>query len=286
MKALVTGAQGAFGSYFVKWLAKKPGYDVVCSSRAGSAGTGIVPCDLADPAAIRSMVLKVRPTHVFHLAASFSGALDRDIAINAMSAQILMESARELGLTSRVILAGSAAEYGLVTRADNPMTEDRVLRPVSTYGISKAMQTQLAGFHAHEFGTDVVVARIFNLSLPGLSERMFPGRIEQQIARLKRGEIDQIVVGNLENWRDYIDGQRCAEMLFDISTYGRRGEVYHVASGRPIQMRQLLKDMLTENGLDWSVVREQNAGNVKPGYDVPIIYADISKTRALSGKPR
>jgi nucleoside-diphosphate-sugar epimerase len=285
MKALVTGAHGAFGSYFSGWLAQRPGWEVVRTARTGQMEADFIPCDLKNLAAIRTMIFEVRPTHVFHLAASFSGNLDVDITVNATSARHLTESIREAGLTSRIILIGSAAEYGLVSRSENPIKEDRVLCPVSIYGISKALQTHLAGFYAHEFGSDVVVARIFNLILPGLAERMFPGRIEHQIARLKQGETDKILVGNLENWRDYISGQQCAEMILDITTYGRRGEVYHVASGEPVKMRRLLEEMLVQNDLTWSVVQEKTEGGSRSGYDVPIIYADICKTRALLEKP-
>jgi nucleoside-diphosphate-sugar epimerase len=285
MKALVTGAHGAFGSYFAEWLAQRPGWEVVRTARSGHREVDFIPCDLHDPAAIRAVIFEIRPTHVFHLAASFSGNLDVDIAINATSARHLMESVREAGLTSRIILFGSAAEYGLVTRSENPIKEDRVLCPVSIYGISKALQTHLAGFYVHEFGSDVLVARMFNLVLPGLAERMFPGRMERQIARLKAGEIDKILVGNLENWRDYIGGLQSAEMILDISTYGKRGEIYHVASGTAIQMRQVLEEMLAKNDLTWSVVQEKIEGGPRSGYDVPIIYADIRKTQSLSEKP-
>jgi nucleoside-diphosphate-sugar epimerase len=282
MKALVTGANGAVGRFFIRWLAQQPDWEVVGAVRDNASLPGLVKCDLNDPVAIRSAVLSVRPTHVFHMAASFSGSFDRSVAVNAMSARHILDAVKSDGLESRVVLCGSAAEYGVVAEAENPITEDRVLRPVSNYGLSKALQTQIGGLYAHEFGANVVIARIFNLLMPGLNERLFPGRIEQQIIKLKRGEIEKISVGNLDAWRDYVSGQRAVELIMDIARFGTKGHTYHVASGERVQMRQLLDAMLRENELDWSVVQEQATGASRAGYDVPVIFADVNKTHSLS----
>lgn len=282
MKALVTGARGAVGSFFIRWLAQQPDWEVVGVARTAGDNPHLVECDLTDPDAIRNTIISVRPTHIFHFAASFSASLDQDIAVNAMSARHILDALKSGALESRVILCGSAAEYGVVNDAENPIKEDRVLRPVSNYGLSKALQTQIGGLYAHAFGADVVIARIFNLLIPELNERLFPGRIEQQIIKLKRGEIAAILVGNLEAWRDYVDGTRAAEMIMDIARFGTAGDVYHVASGERMQMRQLLDAMLKENELDWSVVQQQAGGTPRPGYDVPVIFADVSKTHSLS----
>ncbi|SAL14028.1 GDP sugar epimerase/dehydratase [Caballeronia udeis] len=282
MKALVTGARGAVGSFFMRWLAQKPDWDVVGAVRHNTGLPGLVECDFSDPVAIRSAILSVQPTHVFHMAASFSGSLDENIAVNAMGARHILDAIQSSGLGSRIVLCGSAAEYGIVAEAENPITEDRVLRPVSNYGISKALQTQIGGLYVHEFGANVVIARIFNLLMPGLNERLFPGRVEQQIIKLKRGEIQKISIGNLDASRDYVSGQTAAELIMDIAEFGTKGHIYHVASGKPVQMRQLLDSMLKENELDWSVVQEQAAGASRPGYDVPVIFADVSKTHSLS----
>lgn len=282
MKALVTGALGAAGRFFSAWLGQHAGWEVLGSVRNGVGVTGLVECDLTDPVAIHSMVLSVRPTHIFHMAADFSDSLDQNIAVNAMSARHILDALRAGRLEARVVLCGSAAEYGLLGEAENPVAEDRVLKPVSNYGLSKALQTQIGGLYAHQFGADVVIARIFNLLLPGLNDRVFPGRVEQQIIKLKRGETDKISVGNLNARRDYVGGAKAAEMIMDIAQFGAKGQIYHVASGQPIQMRQLLDTMLKDNGLDWSVVREQ-AAVTSPGlYDVPVIFADVSKTQSLS----
>lgn len=282
MKALVTGARGAIGRLFVSWLSQQADWEVVGTARNNAISAGLIECELSDPYAIRSAVLSVQPTHIFHMAADFSESLDQNIAVNAMSARHILDALGSCQLQSRVVLCGSAAEYGLVAATENPITEDRLLRPVSNYGLSKALQTHIGGLYAHEFGADVVIARIFNLLISGLNERLFPGRVERQIIELKRGEIDKISVGNLDAWRDYVGGQRAVELIMDIARFGVRGQIYHVASGECVQMRQLLDTMLKESDLDWSVVEERSPIGSRSYYDVPVIFADVSKTQSLS----
>jgi nucleoside-diphosphate-sugar epimerase len=64
---------------------------------------------------------------------------------------------------------------------------------------------------------------------------------------------------------------------------GVSGEVYNIGSGRSILLRDLLKDILKEQGLDISVVDETPVLE-KNKLDVPDIYADISKLESLGKK--
>jgi GDP-4-dehydro-6-deoxy-D-mannose reductase len=126
------------------------------------------------------------------------------------------------------------------------------------------------------------VARLFNLLAPGLAEHLFVGRAERLIARFRRGEIAELEFGNLSSARDYVEGEAAVDQLTLIAGKGARGEVYHVASGRAIVMRDLLARLLREAGIDPAVVREAPQRPTRMGTDVPSIYADITKTRALA----
>ena len=79
-----------------------------------------------------------------------------------------------------------------------------------------------------------------------------------------------------------VEGEAAVDQLTLIAGKGARGEVYHVASGRAIVMRDLLARLLREAGIDPAVVREAPQRPTRMGTDVPSIYADITKTRALA----
>jgi len=284
MTTLVTGAGGGLGKIFARWLkAQTPG-EVVCTDRLPDTSSSYFQCDVCNRGDLRVLLTEVRPRLIYHLAGSFANDYQQDMAVNCGSAKHIFDMLIDAGSNARVVLFGSAAEYGMIAPDDNPVREDRVLLPVSIYGLSKAAQTQLAHYYAITHGVDVVVARIFNLFASGLSERLFVGRVERLIERFKRGEIKNIEVGNLEGVRDYVTDGEAIRQIELIARRGSAGQVYHVASGKPTKMRDLLECMLHAAGLDWSVVRSTDPVGVRPGYDVPVIYADLKKIRELAGE--
>jgi nucleoside-diphosphate-sugar epimerase len=281
VRVLVTGANGALGRILTLRLAHGAAVELIRTDRTGPDAPGYVACDVTDPSAVSALVGRARPDRIFHLAGSVSGDYDRDRAVNADAARFLCEAVRTLGLRSRIVVIGSAAEYGLVTPAENPVSERRAGRPVTVYGLTKALQTAIATYYAGRYDVDIVVARLFNLLAPGLGEHLFVGRAERLIAQFRKGEIATLEFGNLASTRDYVESEEAVDQLLMIADKGARGEVYHVASGRPVVMRDLLARLLREAAIDPGVVRETPERPSRLGTDVPTIYADISKTRAL-----
>lgn len=281
-RVLITGATGALGQALMTCLVANPSDLVVF---APSRSEDCDPLDLRHHDQIVRTIERIRPDLIMHLAATFSNDFDEAYAVNVNATRHILKAVEESALSTRVVLIGSAAEYGLVSVEENPIVEDRVLRPVSIYGMTKAWQTELAYLHALR-GVSVVVARVFNLIGPGLSERLFIGRLRKQIEELRCGGRVRIEVGPLSAVRDYISINDAITQLQVIADYGEAGEVYHVASGQPVTMRELLTRELAAHGLDDSIVVEGANLSNRRGYDVPSIYADINKTTALLKKWR
>jgi nucleoside-diphosphate-sugar epimerase len=279
-RVLITGASGALGQSIVTRLAaNQSDLDIFTPSR----GEGLEQMDLRHQNHIVRTIERTRPDLIMHLAATFSNDFDEAYAVNVSATQHILRAVEESDLLTRVVLIGSAAEYGLVSVDENPITEEHVLRPVSIYGMTKAWQTELAYVYAIR-GVNVVVARIFNLIGPCLSEHLFVGRLYKQIKELRHGSRSKIEVGPLSAVRDYIAINDAITQLLAIADFGEAGEIYHVASGRPVTMRELLARELAAHGLDESIVVESVDLSNRRGYDVPSIYADISKTTALMRK--
>ena len=102
-----------------------------------------------------------------------------------MSSWLSMSAGRRASWTSadvsgrsvRVVLIGSAAEYGNVEADKVPVEETISPRPVSLYGIAKAAQTLVA----LRPGYDAVVARVFNVCGPGEPPSLVCGAFASQI---------------------------------------------------------------------------------------------------------
>ena len=129
---------------------------------------------------------------------------------------------------------GSAAKYGEVVAANNPISEQQILQPISIYGWTKAAQSQLASVYVQSFGVDVMVARTFNLIGGGASDKLFIGRVQKQINAVLAGAATRIQVGNVDAIRDYLDIHKACEMFQHIASKELYGEVYNVASGKPV----------------------------------------------------
>lgn len=276
---LVTGATGALGLAVVARLRENGHYQVITTSRNNDNENSLI-LDVCDSEQFADVITRIKPDLLLHLAATFVNDFNQAYAVNVEATRHLLDTVQKSGLNIRVLLVGSAAEYGVVQPEENPIREDRVLHPVSNYGLSKAWQTQLAGFYACQ-GINVVVARVFNLDGKGLSERLFIGRLQKQIEEVLLGKKSVIELGSLSATRDYITTNEAAEQILAIAEYGDSGRVYHVASGIPVTMRELLNRYLSIYKLDTSIVQEAPVLSNRSGYDVPVIYADVSKTMQL-----
>tara|TARA_Y100000590_G_scaffold146059_1_gene167917 strand:+ start:343 stop:1164 length:822 start_codon:yes stop_codon:yes gene_type:complete len=265
----------------VKWLQNNSSEQIWRTGKKSLKEKGYYSCDLTNAPETKSLIAKLRPQLIFHLAGNYVNTHDLDYSINSLGAKHIIEALIEEGINTRVILIGSAAEYGIVSPNENPIKENRVLCPVTVYGLSKAFQTQLGIYFAQNSNIEILIARMFNLQTPGLSEKLFIGRMEKQISAFLRGEIKEIVAGNLDSQRDYISADKAIEQLNMIAKKGKSGEVYHIASGQPIKMKELLHKMLLDARIDPSKIKEDIGAIGKIDYDVPVIYADMTKTNKL-----
>ena len=278
-RALVTGAGGALGRVLAERIGSARSWSVVATSRQ-SATPGLEPLDVNSAESVARAISRTQPDVIFHLAASFSQDFDEAYACNVLGARNILAGIAATRSQCRLVLMGSAAEYGRVSPQDNPITERQLLQPMTVYGLTKAWQTQLGLLHATQ-GADVVVARLFNLRANGVSDRLFVGRVQRQIAAVLAGSSSSIEVGSLEAIRDYVCAAEAVEQILAIADCGAAGKVYNVGSGNPVRMRELLSAMLAEHGLDMTIVNENSPTSSHRGYDVPIAYADMTATRQV-----
>lgn len=276
---LVTGATGALGQAVVACLHETDKYHVITTNRHYDDDNNFQ-LDVRKTQQFTTILNHTKPDLLLHLAATFTNDFDEAYAINVEATRHLLNTVQKMGLNIRIVLIGSAAEYGVVQPEENPIREDHILNPVSIYGLSKAWQTQLARLYASQ-GVDVVVARIFNLDGIGLGERLFVGRLQKQINEVLAGKKSVIELGSLSATRDYLTTDEAAKQILAIAEYADSGQVYHVASGIPVTMREVLNRYLIINRLNASIVQESALLSNRRGYDVPVIYADVSNTMQL-----
>jgi GDP-4-dehydro-6-deoxy-D-mannose reductase len=290
MKILITGAAGFTATHLAKELAARSG---PAAGRNELFFTGIradrpehcadyIQCDLSQFEPVRQLIDSIRPDQIYHLAGSFSNTYELDYQANVLSTRNVLESVLRAQSGARVLLVGSSAEYGTVTADDNPIREDHPLKPISIYGLTKVFQTQLMDYYCRVNKLNIVMARTFNIFGEGMSNRLFVGRLYQEINKYQRGEISKITVGNLKSKRDYIDISDAVKLYEAIMTAGKSGEIYNVGSGKSIQIADLLAKILQQAGLSHEVIEEQFYS--EKANEVSDIYADMTKTKTIGSR--
>ena len=230
---LITGGSGFLGRHLLERLLAESssGLEAVVLGRSLPVGwpTGrFRRCDLEDPGQLARTVIEVAPTTVYHLAGRTPPAVAEDYYRQNLLATVrLLDALRAPGRPCRVVLVGSAAEFGPVPIEDLPVGEDYPCRPADPYGLSKWLATS-AGLAARP-PLEVVIARVFNPIGPGLPASQALGRFAGALAD-GSGPL-RLVVGDLEARRDFVDVRDVAGALVALASKGQPGRVYHVGSG-------------------------------------------------------
>ena len=227
MRTLVTGAGGFVGTALVDHL-RAAGEEVVGIDHA----TGP---DITDAPGVRDVIARYQPGAVYHLAAvthigaSWEAPLEV-FRVNAEGTLNVLSACVAAGV-DRVLVVGSADEYGAVRPEDLPLSEDAPLRPLTPYGASKVAADYLALQAFLGEGLPVIRVRAFNHTGPSQSERfMIPG-LARRIAAAEREGRKEIPVGSLEPVRDYTNVADIVVAYRLLVERGEPGDVYNVCSG-------------------------------------------------------
>ena len=242
MTALVTGAGGFLGRHVVARL-HELSIPVETLGRSGS----IVLADPGDTGAIHAAMQAVRPSLVFHLAGTTAAEpLEIAYRVNVLFGANLLAAACALPSSPRILLAGSAAEYGPVSKATLPLAEDAICNPRSVYGITKLAQT-MHGLAAADM-LPVVIARLFNLVGGGMPTHLALGAFAAQIRALPAAG-GVLRTGALERWRDFLEVGPAAAVLVDLARNPAAiGKVINVCSGVPTSLAMLTQALISAAG--------------------------------------
>jgi GDP-4-dehydro-6-deoxy-D-mannose reductase len=278
MKAFITGASGFAGPHLIAHL-RACGDDVVASDRRGPS-----PLDILDRDAVHERLQRERPDVVYHLAAFTQvgeswNQPDRVLRINVEGTLHVLDAARAAGV-ARVVVIGSAEEYGLVSEADLPIDEETALRPNTPYGASKVAASYLALQAWLGSGLETVRVRPFNHTGPGQLPNFLVPALAHRIVDAERTGRDEIVVGNLDPVRDINDVRDIVRAYRMIATDGAPGDVYNICSGTGVSVAEIAELLIARAARPVRLV--QDPALVRP-VETPRLVGDASKLHAATG---
>lgn len=239
-KALVTGAGGFVGQHLVKHL-NELGWEV--KSFDMRDGQNIMEYEF-----VRNALDVERPDAIFHLAAqayvpeSFQNPI-RAFEVNTIGSTNILEAVRQLGIKTRVHLAGTSEEYGDSQYGEGVTTELTLPNPLSPYAISKLAMDQMGQLYAKSYGMSVVITRAFNHAGPGRGEMYAESAFAKQIVEVELGRREVVEHGNLESIRNYTDVRdivRAYALAIDLPS-----GVYNICSDQNVSMQQIM-DLLID----------------------------------------
>jgi GDP-4-dehydro-6-deoxy-D-mannose reductase len=291
--ALITGIAGFCGSHLAEYLLQE-GFAVAGLDlpTAGTRNLGpilndlrLYRADLRDEAAIRRVLAEARPARVYHLAALIRPPADDMwralFEVNVYGTLHLLEGVRVECPDATVLVAGSAAQYGLVPEGENPIREEIPFRPITPYGVSKVAQEMVAHLYGAT-GLRVVRTRTFNLLGPGQGLHLVGSAFAQQIAAVEAGQQEPVVlVGDLTTRRDFLDVRDAVRAYTLAAERGEPGAVYNVCSGQSRTVAEVLEGLLALSRVRGIAVR-QDPARLQPA-DVPLQVGDSSRLRERTG---
>jgi GDP-4-dehydro-6-deoxy-D-mannose reductase len=249
---LVTGASGFLGRYVCGELLRRD-FEVVRLVREKPAGLcGEVAVGLGGtPSAesIAEIIDRAKPSVIYHLAGtSRSNDIPFLYQANVFYAEAVLQAAISSGSRPRVLLVGSAAEYGIPHSPDMTVSENDRCRPLSAYGVSKLAQTH-HGLAAASRGLPVTIARLFNPIGVGSPETTALGSFVRQVAAIRRE--GTLRTGSLGAIRDFIDVAEAARIIVDLPFVGTGGgEILNVCTGKGLALGELVSRLIAVSGVD------------------------------------
>ncbi|HVF46257.1 MAG TPA: NAD(P)-dependent oxidoreductase [Pyrinomonadaceae bacterium] len=274
-RILVTGGTGFIGRHVVNLLTGQ-GYRPLITTFSSASGPEFVKLDVTDPGNTRAVVDSFEPQIVIHLA----GVTGHDDAtgekcrnVNYLGTLNLLNSLEGRDV-SRVILIGSASEYG---HQPIPFQEDMTARPVSAYGLSKTRATEAALERFATTGLPVTILRVFSAFGEWQPNKLFLSQLLTH-ALLNR---DFKMSDGLQR-RDYIYAADVAmaitaAMLAEPAV----GRVINIGSGRGTVLHDLARYTWALCGADEA--RLHIGAREKSGDDAFDTEADISLAADILG---
>jgi len=293
LRTLITGVTGFAGSHLADHFLDTTDCEVYGVARKANGHIAhlrgrlrFIAGDVLDADSVIRILRQVRPRWIFHLAGQPYVPAWQELSWPTLELNIrgqlnVLEAVARLGLDARVLVVGSAEEYGRVQPSELPIKETTPLRPENPYGVSKVAQDLLGLQYFLSHNLDTVRVRPFNHIGPRQSERFVAPAFAKQIAEIEAGRKAPILhVGNLNAQRDFTDVRDVARAYHLALEKGQSGEVYNIGTGVAHSVQTLLDILLGLTPVEIRV--EQDPARLRLS-DVPVKVCDATKFRAQTG---
>ena len=257
----ITGASGFTGQHACTHFIEA-GFNVAAVVRKKidiNKDIQIVNCDLTNKDHVKSLMKKIKPDYLLHLAGQNNVAqswLDpiSSLEANVMSTANVIDAIRHGNPSCKIVVVGSALQF-------HPEDMSTLHHP---YSLSKTLQVLIAKSWKVLFNMDIVIAKPSNLIGPGFSNGVC-SIFAEKIVDMEINEAEKILkVNNLYAQRDFIDVRDVLRAYEILLIKGESGEVYEIASGKSHSLSEVIDGFRALTAVDFTIQTEINNQKEKP----------------------
>lgn len=280
-RVLVTGSLGFTGHYIVQAL-QQQGAKVFGCGHAATDAVKILPypyftMDLTDTVSVKTVVDKVKPQIVVHLAAiSFVGHTDEAAfyQVNLLGTYYLLSALYDSDTeVEKVLIASSANVYGN-THADS-INEQHPYRPENDYAVSKVAMEQMVRLWFPRL--PIVITRPFNYTGVGQAEHFLIPKIVSHF----RNRAERIRLGNLDVSRDYTDVRSLTDAYMGLLQKPISSVIVNICSGKAWRLDEILA--LCESITDHSMITDQDPSLMRDN-EIKYLRGDATELSLMLGE--
>lgn len=303
-RALITGVTGQDGSYLAELLLEK-GYEVHGVIRRGSTFTTLRIDhlytdpheegarfflhygDLTDGSRLVTLLQKIQPDEVYHLAAQSHVRVSFDEPeftgdTTGIGTTRLLEAIRMIGLDCRFYQASSSEMFGATPPPQNELSP---FHPRSPYGAAKLYGYWMTRNYREAYGVYAVNGILFNHESPRRGETFVTRKVTRAVGRIKAGIDKNLYLGNLDAARDWGYAKEYVEGMWRMLQAPEPHD-YVLATGTSYTVRDFVAVAFDHAGLDWQKYVKFDERYLRPA-EVDHLIGDASKAESLLGwRPR
>lgn len=245
-RLLITGASGFVGKHLIKRLITED-FEIYTIGRTKVKDcNSIVIKDFNDYDKIIKTVEKIKPAIIFHLAGVVSSnSMHEFLLINTIFPLKLLEAVDKIKseINTKVLLIGSAAEYGILKPNELNVEETFLGTPNSYYGSTKLSCTNLA-MNWFNIDRNLIIVRPFTIIGKYLPPNMAIGNFINQVKNSNTNDLE-IKMGDLSTYRDFIDIDDFIDIILElVSCEKANGQIINICSGKPVQIQEIISYLI------------------------------------------
>lgn len=298
--ALVIGANGQDASYMAELLLEK-NYKVHGTIRRNSVPESQTTriqhlcnsnsielhyLDLIDPMSVETVIKKIQPDEIYHLAAQSHVQVSFDLSkytldVNSGGTLAILEAVRHFSPHTKIYHAATSEMFGNSCDVDGMQRETTPLVPVSPYGCSKLYAHTLCNNYRNAYGMFVCSGILFNHESPRRGLNFVTNKVVHEAVKIRLGLSDKLVLGNLQAKRDWGHAKDYVEAMW-LMLQQKKSEDYVIATGETRSVEEMVEYVFNKLSLDWTEFVQTDKKYLRPE-ELNYLRGDSTKARTQLG---